>query len=59
MGADGVAEHALRLDPSWGADHLLEVDGILIDANNREQKAGKSLPLGEESDEPAERELEF
>ena len=51
VGDSGTAEYILAVDPTWEQDHVLEIDGILIDANNREQKSSKSLPLGDGSDE--------
>ena len=51
VGENGIVDFPLAVDPTWIQGHLLEIDGTLIDANNREQKASKSLPLGEESDE--------
>ena len=54
IGDDGEAEHVLTLDSTWLRDHLVEVDGVLIDANNREQKASKTLKLDSEGDETLE-----
>jgi len=50
VGEDGTVEYSFGIDPTWLSDHLLEIDGVLVDSNNREQKASKSLPLGEGSD---------
>ena len=50
FGDDGVAEYRLTLDPSWKHGHVLEVNGSIIDGNQREQKAAKRIVLGGEDE---------
>lgn len=51
------AVHELHLDPSWLSGHVLEIDGTLIDANNREQHASRTIALSEPSEERLELEV--
>ncbi|MFV1995643.1 MAG: alpha-2-macroglobulin family protein, partial [Verrucomicrobiales bacterium] len=50
MGRDGEAHFFLPLDPSWKHGHTLEIQASIIDANQREQRTSKVIPLGSKAD---------
>ena len=43
--SDDVGEYRLSLAPEWLRDHVIEIDGVLVDANNREQTASRTISL--------------
>ncbi|MFH2007536.1 MAG: alpha-2-macroglobulin family protein [bacterium] len=48
MRAKGGAEHVVDLKPEWRRRrHALRVEGVLVDGNGREQRATRTIPLGE------------
>jgi len=50
VGQDGEVSHTLTLDPLWKNDCLIEITATVIDSNNREQHAVKTIPLSSEGE---------